>query len=189
MLHPRTLIRKAVIDILKGKTLAGDRVFSNRSIPATEENLPIVHVFTLSEDIDEYSQAPRALARALSLVVEVIARGTKDAPLEDCLDEISMQIEQTLSLDDTLNRTCDDCILSSVSFETVDDGALPIGSCRLTFTVKYVTDMPNSVEDQAVNLRELKTVGASWNIDTNNDQDDPDGVLEEAKDTIILPQV
>ena len=190
----RKNIRKKVVEILKGKTDVGNRVFPNASTVIDEALLPVILIYPRSESASKYATAPRELERDLDLAIEIIAKGpetdeTGIAPedqdpskksLEDILDDIAEQIECELSRDDTLQNTVDDSILTNIEFEFEGSGGLPIGSARLTYAVTYFTMSPRSVDKQG-GLADFKTAEVEHNIG-----DDPN--TREAKDSVAIPQ-
>jgi len=186
----RKNIRKKVVEILKGQTAVGNKVFPNASTVIAEELLPVILIYPRSESASKYATAPRELERDLDLAIEIIAKGPetdeKGNPpegkksLEDILDDIAEQIECELSRDDTLQGTVDDSILTNIEFEFEGTGGLPIGSARLTYALTYFTMSPRSVDKQG-GLADFKTAEVEHNIG-----DDPD--TREAKDTIVIPQ-
>lgn len=188
----RKLIRKKVVEILKGKTDAGDRVFPNATVPPWEEELPVILIYARTEPATELSMAPRELNRSLDLAIEIIAKGPEEnvdlqtpepgvKTLEDILDDIAEQVECEMSRDDTLQDTCDDSVLTTTEFEFESVGALPIGSARLTYEVSYTTMSPRDLIKQGVD-DDFKQNQIDYNIG-----DDENTV--EANDTVDLPIV
>lgn len=187
-MHQRQVIRDKMVSLLIGKTSAGLKVFSNRSLVNLEENLPAICIYTRSENSSEWGHAPRTLKRVVQIAIEIIGAQTTDTSLEDVLDEIAQVVELELCRDDTLVGTVEDCILSGTEFQSDDTGAVPIGSVRLSYDVTYLTDMPGTIFDQPqAQVEDLKEFGVKYNIDKANDDDDPSGdPLIEAEDSVVL---
>lgn len=190
-LKTRKQIRAKVVSLLKNKTNAGPRVFPNYSVPPAEEELPVILVYPRSEGASMYAEAPREFTRDLDLTIEIIADGPEvdengDPPkgkssLEDRLDDIAEQVECEMARDETLGCTADDSFLSQTEFEFEGGGGQPIGSCRLTYTVRYNRMMPDSVEKQLGELDAFE--GADVQFDLI--ESEPNTI--EAQDTIDVP--
>lgn len=188
----RSKIRNKVLEILRGKTLAGSRVYPNASIPPWEDELPVILIYARSETISEYAKAPRELERNLDLAIEIIAKGpeinsdlgTPDPgkmSLEDQLDLIAEQVECELSRDDTLGCTADDSILTNTELEFDSSGGLPIGSARLTYSVTYFRMSPDDVDKQS-GLSDFNKAEIDYNV---SDDDN----TREAHDSVDIPTV
>lgn len=189
-MHRRTTIRKAIAKILKGKTAAGDRVFTNQSTPSWDGELPCIKLYPRSEDATEFATAPRELKRIIELSVEIKVSGPEDPEsekptVEDQLDDLCEQIECELSRDDTVNNTADDIILTATEFEFDGSGALPIGSARLTYSVTYHQGVPDTIDKQA-GIEDFKRSHIDTHIGHNDEE--PDLANKEAEDDIVLPQ-
>lgn len=190
----RKLIRKKVVEILKGNTDVGDAIFPNASVPPWHTELPVILVYPRSEGAAEYGVAPRELERDLDLALEIIASGPEenseletpgtDKSLEDTLDDIAEQIEAIISADDSLQGTADNTILTNTEFEFDAAGGSPIGSCRLTFAVTYYTMSPRDITQQSINdsqgIEDYETNEVEWNIGDDED-------TREATDTVDVP--
>jgi len=184
----RKKIRKTVAALLKGKTDAGDKVFPNATVPPWEENLPVILVYTRSEPVDKYAEAPRELERNLQLTIEIVAAGPEvdedgnepaGKSLEDILDDIAEQVEVEMSRDETFGGEADDSILANTELEFDGGGGQPIGSSRLTYTITYYTMRPDNVDKQ-IEINDFEKAEVDWDIN----QDDS---TIEAEDTIDLP--
>ncbi len=183
-------IRKKVVELLKGKTHAGEHVFSNSAVPPWHEELPVILVYPRSEDISEYAIAPRELKRELQLAIEIVAAGPEEKPgaevpegqlsLEDILDQIAEQVEFEMSKDETLGRLADDSILTGVEFDFDSSGGESIGSCRMTYKTTYYRPSPDLEPDYPV----LKKVGAKYKV--GHDNAAPDNVVE-GEDSVDIP--
>lgn len=190
----RKLIRKKIVEILKNKTDAGERVFPNASIPqwADNDELPAILIYQKSETASKYAEAPRELERDIDFTIEIVAEGPEEnidlntpavgqKSLEDILDDIAEQIECEMSRDDALQDTADDSILTNTEFEFESGGSQPIGSARLTYTVTYFTMLPRDTSKQNINLADNKTQQIEYNIGEDEN-------TREATDKVDLPQ-
>lgn len=186
----RKSIRKAVVAMLKGNTDAGDRVFPNATVPPWEQELPVILVYQRSEPVSNLGLTPKEIIRNLDLAIEIVAKGPEEnvdlatpepgvKTLEDILDDIAEQVECYLHADDTLQGTCDESELTNTEFEFEMDGALPIGSARLTYTASYTTMVPRDTSKQNAGDDFTKN-----EIDYNIGEDED---TREANDSVDLP--
>lgn len=190
----RKEIRKAVVDLLKNKTLAGAKIFPNYSVPPAEEELPVILVYPRSEPVTLYAESPREFTFKLDLTIEIVAAGPEvdeegnlpetalgKQSLEDILDDISEQVLCEMARDETLRCTADDSFLTNVEFEFEGGGGQPIGSCRMTYEVSYNRMVPESADKQLGKLDDFE--GA--NVDYDLIESEPDTI--EAEDAIDVP--
>lgn len=186
----RKLVRKKVVELLKGKTDAGAAVFPNSSVPPWHEELPVILIYPRSESASEYATAPRELERDLDLAIEIVATGPEEndelnspganKSLEDILDDISEQIENILDVDDSLQGTADSSTLENTEFEYDSSGGQPIGSCRLTYGVTYYTMSPRNIDGQDAN-NDFTSSNVKYNISEIDEN------TREAEDTVNQP--
>ncbi len=146
--HPRITIRDRFIQILKNRTDANDRVFPNKKTPVWEPDLmPQIIVNTQNESIDLFNESPRELKRNCQFRVDIFAMDANGKSVDEILDKISLQVEQILSIDDTLGFrgqettgfNFHDCVLSNVQTVFENDGEKPIACMQLTYSVVYHT--------------------------------------------------
>jgi hypothetical protein len=182
----RKIIRKKIRELLLNKTKACERVYTNQASPTWIENLPAIIIYSLSEDITKFNQAPRELKRDLQVVIEIMASGAEEPntachnTAEDCLDDIAEQVECIMSKSETLDGVCDDNILSSIEFDFVPEGQKPVGSARLIYTVTYVEHSPRATCPQD-GYGDFELGKVDW--DVGHHDDTPDGVID-AQDNI-----
>ena len=100
-MHPRTLIRHAVVRVLKenedAAALFADRVFPNRAEQWLTDELPACGVYTLSEERLESDVSPDPCERRIDLGCELLARMSEN--VDDMLDALSLAVEEALQLD------------------------------------------------------------------------------------------
>jgi len=179
----RKQIRSEVTAFLKGSTGAGDKVFPSRITPNKKENLPVINVYTPTEDVSDSGEAPLLNNRDLTVVCEIIASGSENDndPADQC-DEIAEQIEQLFFAEDRnakgkLGCLVDKIRLTSVACEYESNGESAIVSCRLGFVFNYKKE---AVESDPDNINELDRINAKWDVGTASDPD------PEAEDNIEL---
>jgi hypothetical protein len=100
-LHPRALIRHAVVRVLKdderAAALLPGGVYPNRSEHWLAHELPASGVYTLQEQTLETDVYPDPRERRINLVVELLSY--MSAGVDDALDALSLAVERALCLD------------------------------------------------------------------------------------------
>ena len=79
--------------------------------------------------------------RTVSVNVDIYENAT--ASLDDNLDALAVQVEESIAADFQLNGLAKDAVLVSTEIDFSGESEQPVGVARLTFNVRYVT----SVED------------------------------------------
>lgn len=148
-LHERQMLREATIAALLNKTAAGPRVYKSRRAPIPEATLPVIHVYTDQEPVDDNSgkTAPRELTRRPDLVIEAWVVASAD--VEDSLDAIALQIETAMDADRFLDGCAFNSWLSNTELGVSVQGARPMGAAQLTYSVIYHTDQRTQATDDA----------------------------------------
>jgi hypothetical protein len=167
----RKQIRKEILRILTGRTLVKDRIRFNRAEKNWGENLPAITLFFRGETIEEMDQAPRRMKRNLTLEVEIITFGADGEELSDRMDDLCEQVEQVLSVDDSLGGTADDILLRSTSdMETEAEGLKVFGAIKLNYLIEYYEHAPRDRKGQG-RFDEF-SVYAEYDINGEQDLDD-----------------
>lgn len=147
---PRRLIREAVKAALIGKTIAGNRVESSRPNPLSQQphaaggldELPAIIVYTRSMRSEVFDESPRRYRHEAELVVECALEIQPGTPLDDQMDEFEQQVVDELLLDDTLNGTADDLVLTG-STNTIDgSGNKLLGGVIISLQATFYTYAP-----------------------------------------------
>ena len=186
----RKTIRKKIVEILKDKTDVGDAVFPNASVPPWHSELPVILVYSQKETSTEYAIAPKELERDLSIEIQIIATGPEEnkelatpgasKSLEDILDDIAQQVEDAMDVDDSLQDTVDDSILTGTEQEFDSAGGSPEGSCRLTYSITYFTMSPRDTTGQPNTDKDFTSNKVEFNIGDDKN-------TRESEDTVIQP--
>ena len=167
MSFSRKKIRKEILKLLVGKTAAKDRVRFNRAEKNWGENLPAITLFFRGEVVEQTDEAPRRMKRNLSLEVEVITYGEDGECLNDRMDELCEQVEQALSIDDSLAGSANDILLANVTdMETEAEGTKVYGAIKLNYLIEYYDFFPRDRKGQG--RFDEYSVYAEWNV--NGDQ-------------------
>ena len=78
--------------------------------------------------------SPRPMTRTLNIVVQGVVSATQP---DDTLDLISKEVEVALAGDVSINSLANNSFLSSTEIEFNAEGAKPIGTVILNFSVEY----------------------------------------------------
>lgn len=175
-MNPRQLIREAVKAALVGKTIAGTRVESSRPNPLSQQphaaggldELPAIIIYTRSTRSEVFDESPRRYLHRAELVVECACEIAPDQELDNQLDAFEQQVVEALLVDDTLNGTADDLVLTG-STNTIDGGGNKLlGAVIISLEATFYTYAP--VED-TLELPGLERVHIQY--DLGGKQPDP----------------
>jgi len=135
MAHLRQSIRERVAADVTSLVTTGANVFQSRIFPVEESKLPCLLVYTTSEDSEVTEMAsPRPMTRMLNVVVQGVVSAAQP---DDTLDLISKEVEVALAGDVSINSLANNSFLSSTEIEFNADGAKPIGTVMLNYSVEY----------------------------------------------------
>lgn len=138
MAHARKTIRDRIITDLTGLATTGSRIYRSRVYPLAEEKLPGLCVYTMSEQIDYATiGTSRLQQRVLSVVIEIYVKGTSN--YDDDLDQISLEIEDALFADLTLNGNAKDLQINRFEAYFAGEGDQPLAFARMSVDVVYHT--------------------------------------------------
>lgn len=185
--HPRALIRRAVCALLRASGFPGP-VFPSREEPWLARELPSIGVYTTDETRRESDRSPEPDERDLTLAIDVLDRETRDEPLDDRLDALTLYAEATLSFEtvrDAMALAAEDAGMDPESMPVLDfsygsaaigeaeDGSRIVACATLTFRLTY--RMP----PVPVDADKLKTIVSGWDLaDFPPPHGGPDGRLE-----------
>ena len=140
MAHIRKQIRDRLETILtSGVSLVQSRVFGSRIYPLTAPQLPAIAVYTASESSNLQTMGLRTQMRDLSVSIDVYVM--VNDKFDDDIDDLCVQIEQTIAADYTLNGLAKDTILTGTEIDFDGEAEKPIGVARLTYSIRYVTSI------------------------------------------------
>lgn len=185
----RKAIRREVVARLSGRTIALDRVTSNRGNAVWEEEVPALVIYTRREDLEKQNVAPIRYRRELRLAVELYVEEVKGKAIDDQIDDLCEQVEQLLlpammlpGTPDDLELDATDSLLESVEIDVDADGVALLGAARMTFLWVYYQNI-----DELDSEEGRESVGIFERAFVRWDFPPPDGLLE-AVDDIELPQ-
>lgn len=143
--HVRKQIRDAVVDLLDGLTVTGDRVFIGRTRPLQAGHAPTILVYARDEAIERETMGrPPALARTCTLIVE--CRMCSATPPDDALDAIAADVEAAIGDDPRIGGIAIDSVLQRTEIEAVAQGEWHLGAARLTYAVRYRTPQNDATQ-------------------------------------------
>lgn len=175
----RKLIRSTLRDFLKGKTDAGDNVFTNTASASWSEQLPLIAIYARSEDVELFAVSPREYKRTLHLMIEVIVQGAESADpaqevaAEDALDDILAQIEKAIAPDETLGEIpdefrdgkmlclVDELLLKNVEFTFRGEGEKPQAAAVMHYSAVYYAYEPVNLSEQD-GVGKFKKANVQW---------------------------
>jgi hypothetical protein len=156
-LHERKQLRDAVVAQLKaGVASVSNRVYPTRKPPNLEGQLPVINVYTPSDQTDEASanSASRELWRYAQVVIEAYVEAIDNA--DDAIDAIALEIETAMDADDSLGGTAFWSWGPQEMQTDVEFGDKQYGVLHMVYFVEYHTDLRES--DAALNLQDLTLV-------------------------------
>jgi len=178
----KRLVKEAVVKLLKeGNTLAQERVSLSRSIPSEDITFPLINVYTVSESVERFDEAPKRYRRRITLLIECLSRGDEDDQLDLYLEHLASQVENLMERDETLGGILNKLELSGTEYQQEPDGSSPLALLALRYSLEYF-DEPASGEESLSNFLGLDV---EWNASQGDEQ--PDEYLI-ANDTINLNQ-
>jgi len=135
MAHLRQSIRERVAADVTSLVTTGANVFQSRIFPVEDSKLPCLLVYTTSEDSEVTEMAsPRPMTRVLNIVIQGVVSAAQP---DDTLDLISKEVEVALAADVKINSLANNSFLSSTEIDFNADGAKPIGTVVLNYSVEY----------------------------------------------------
>ena len=135
MAHLRQSIRERVAADVTSLVTTGSNVFQSRVFPVEDSSLPCLLVYTTSEESEVTEIAsPRPMTRVLNIVIQGVVSAAQP---DDTLDLISKEVEVAMAADVKINDLANNSFLSSTEIDFNADGAKPIGTVVLNYSVEY----------------------------------------------------
>lgn len=134
-MHKRQEIRERIVEALKGRTCAEDKVFTNRGRSFFQTELPSITVYTESETSQILNPPHASLKRTMRLVVEAAA--VQKSHIDNELDDLCAEIEEVLKPSTRFDGLVQSIVLSGTEIGLAEKGESMLGSARLTFDVEY----------------------------------------------------
>ena len=101
MAHKRAQIKARIQTVLTGLATTGSNVFLSRTYPIATSDLPGLLIYANSESIERLEIGiQNRQQRTLDLSIEAVAKG---ASAESTLDQVTVEVEEAMANDQTLN--------------------------------------------------------------------------------------
>jgi len=142
MAHKRAQIKARVQTVLTGLATTGNNVFLSRTYPIATTDLPGLLIYANSESIERLEIGiQNRQQRTLDLSIEAIAKGNT---AESTLDTITVEVEEAMGNDQTLNGLAIDSAITDTQIRQASaESEFFIATMR--YTVLYRT-IDNDVE-------------------------------------------
>jgi hypothetical protein len=113
MSHKRAQIKARIQTVLTGLATTGSNVFLSRTYPIATSDLPGLLIYANSESIQRLEIGiQNRQQRTLDLSIEAIAKGNT---AESTLDQVTVEVEEAMANDQTLNRLAIDSQITDTS--------------------------------------------------------------------------
>jgi len=143
MTHIRQQIRDRIIADVTGLATTGANVYDSKLYNILQGELPALAVYTQNESSEISTIAPNVtLDRELEVIIECYAEANEN--IENTLDTIASEVENSLGTDLSLNNLAITQFLSSTDIDFTSEGEKPLGICKLTYNVRYMNNVTNS---------------------------------------------
>jgi len=142
MAHKRAQIKTRIQTVLTGLSTTGSNVFLSRTYPIATTDLPGLLIYANSESIERLEIGiQNRQQRTLDLSIEAVAKG---ASAESTLDQVTVEVEEAMANDQTLNGLAIDSRITDTQIRQASaESEFFIATMR--YTVLYRT-IENDVE-------------------------------------------
>jgi hypothetical protein len=142
MAHKRAQIKARIQTVLTGLATTGSNVFLSRTYPIATSDLPGLLIYANSESIERLEIGiQNRQQRTLDLSIEAVAKG---ASAESTLDQVTVEVEEAMANDQTLNGLAIDSAITDTQIRQASaESEFFIATMR--YTVLYRT-IENDVE-------------------------------------------
>lgn len=139
-LHVRAQLRAAAVGLLAGLPTTADRVYPGRFRALAADHAPSLLVYTDGEETSLAAMgSPATQERRVTLMIELRAKGTDSAALQDLLDAIAAEVEPRILDNATFAGLATETQLFKTRTRLEDRGERLDGGLRLEFRVAYQT--------------------------------------------------
>jgi hypothetical protein len=132
-------IRNDVVDKLKGKTVAGQRVYNSKVTPNMVKNLPAILVYTPSLSFESRDHREYGGLLTIELQIEILVSSA--TAWADTVDDIIYDIKQELYGDKEFLDKFTNIAGYTEQHTLSDDGEQPIGIGTITFNLELFEAM------------------------------------------------
>lgn len=150
-------IRAGAVELLKGKTVAGDRVYGFRTTPLPKEKLPALLVYINGQTDQSISCADLTFRVSLDLAVECLSEGANDDELGDVTDDFCAAIKTALLKDPDWPNQFEWVKNIRTDLIATAEGTRRMAGAKLVFTLEYVVeDYPDTSDAPDLSTVEIK---------------------------------
>ena len=135
----RKQIRAKIKTILLNTTSAGANVYSGRTTPLWQAELPAILIYTREEPSERLDRGGEKLLRNCQVAIEARVRLPADSSLDDTLDDLAQEIEDKIEADETLGGLALHSTLLNTEIDVTAEGERELGAIRLTYAMAYTT--------------------------------------------------
>lgn len=134
--HVRQQVREEIAGVVSGLTTTGTRVFTSRTYPLSESDLPCLLIKTEQESVDYQTIGrPSQQEREITLVIDAIAKANEN--LDQTLDTMCKEVEVVI---DTVASLSKNIMLAGTRIEIDDSGSQRIGKASMIYRMKVYTN-------------------------------------------------
>jgi len=134
-------IRRAVADRLRGRTMAGERVSTNRPDQVWKLATPAIVIHTQDDESDLDQTGPPEYTRRARVLIELLLEDARSGfPPDDQLDDFAEEVEQLLYVDPRLGGAAREGRQLSWAMRVADGGEVLVGGGTLTWEFMYYTE-------------------------------------------------
>ena len=141
MSHKRTLIRKKIETLLKGATICGDNVFTDRESALFQTELPAIIIYPGDENSEFLNPPENLLKRTIPIYIEFALIQTTGGNIDDQIDDLCLQIEGIIKpkneLDSLYSQLVQSVVLTKTERGIFEKAKQIIGSGKLTYDFEY----------------------------------------------------
>jgi hypothetical protein len=147
-MHLRAEIKAKIIELLKNKTTGIDRVYQNRFMPISEENLPSICVYAITENVSIFDNLTDK--RVLEIAIECLVDGEN---ADSDLDILTNQVESIFIQDETLQNLVHktELVKTEIGYDEKSQSQMQAG--KLSYQVIYFTDKTSEAVDNLGNVK------------------------------------
>lgn len=138
MTHGRKTLRDKIVAKLVSASITGSRVYSNRFLALSADDLPAINVTASEETSTLLNLSQKTAKRELTLQVEIVAKENDSGSIDDTLDGLSDSVETAMAADFTFDGTALNCQLTETRLEVSTESETNVGTAKLTYVATYI---------------------------------------------------
>lgn len=138
MAHGRKELRDAIVTTLTNASITGSRVYSNRYLALSADDLPAINVISVEETASPLSVSQKKSKRELAIHVAIIAKENDSGSIDDTLDTLADSVEAAMTADETFGGKCVLSNLTGTSFEVSTEAETNVGTAKLAYKFVYI---------------------------------------------------